>query len=434
MKLRLSPEPALSLALLRIVVPPLMLWAPGFRASAEVADWDRARFVVPEGLGWFVRLAVISPGAVTVFQLIMAFSAFAAMLGLRARLSLFALTLSGFYLYSIAQLTGFVWHDMHLLWFSALLTLSPCADVLAVDAHRPVDAEGIEYAEPLLVFRLLFSAVYFFPGLHKILESGLDWALSDNLQNQLYWKWAEHGYVPSFRLDRHPFLLHLGGVFTLVFELSFPLLVAFRRSRPIAAAAGICFHILSQLIFRIAFASLWLCYVGFLDLRPLVKKFFRRVPVDRGGSPVPSPWPLRIVGGLLVSAVVVQGIRGQMSSYPFACYPTFQWRATSEMPDLLIAAVGADGTPRELRHARTNGYRTQREWGQIWRLAGATGSVDEARLRAYFASIRRRPENQPLLQGARSVRFFRAYRSVRPEDGARITRGVLLLDMKLVTP
>lgn len=431
MKFRLAPEPALGLALLRVIVPLLTLWAPGFRAAADVASWDRARWVVPEGLGWFVRFVPISSNAVTVVQVALAFVAFAASLGLWARLSLSLVAVFAFYLYSIAQLTGFVWHDMHLLWFITLLAVSPCDHVLALDAPKPLATVGQEYVLPLLVFRLLFSAIYFFPGVHKLATSGLAWALSDNLVNQLHWKWMQHSQLPSFRLDLHPLLLRAGGVFTLVFELSFPLLVGFKRTRWIAALCGFAFHVLSQLIFSIGFMSLWLCYVGFLDLRPIALRLWKRSPRHAAPVALVSPWLFRIVGALLLVGVVVQGVRGQMSSYPFACYPTFQWTVGSEMPDLTIVAIDANGRARELRHARTpSGYRTQREWGEIWRLAGASGAVDTQRLVAYFQNVKKRPDNRQALEGARQIKFYRAYRSVRPEDRERPPlRGILLHEL-----
>jgi hypothetical protein len=432
-KLRLAPEPALGLALLRVIVPLLTLWAPGFRAAADVATWDRARWVVPEGLGWFVRFVPISSNAVSVVQVALAFVAFAASLGLWTRVSLSLVSVFAFYLYSIAQLTGFVWHDMHLLWFTALLAVSPCDHVLALDAPKPLETVGDEYAVPLLVFRLLFSAIYFFPGVHKLATSGFAWALSDNLVNQLHWKWMQHSQLPSLRLDQYPMLLRAGGVFTLLFELGFPLLVGFKKTRWIAAVCGFAFHVLSQLIFSIGFMSLWLCYVGFLDLRPILLRLWKRPQREPEAVRPVSPWPLRIVGVVLVVGVVVQGARGQMSAYPFACYPTFQWMVGSEMPDLAIVAIDANGRARELRHARApNGYRTQREWGELWRLAGASGPADTRRLVAYFQNVRKRPDNRQALEGVRQIKFYRAYRSVRPEDRERPPlRGILLHELAI---
>jgi hypothetical protein len=429
----LRPEPAILLAALRIVVPALLLLAPGFRQGVHVAAWDPARWVAPEGLGWFVNLVPIQPGLARAAQVVMAFSALCALVGVFARPALVSLTLSGFYLYSIAQLTGFVWHDMHLLWFSALLAASPCDDVLAFDARRALDVEGVSYAVPLECFRLLLSAIYFFPGLHKILESGIAWALSDNLQNQLYYKWAQHGIVPSFRIDHHPWLLKSAGVFVLAFELAFPILVHVRRTRPLAAGLGIAFHLLSAAIFRIPFASLWICYVALFDLRRPVRWIAEAITRARKRPSVaptdPEHRPAEaldgagrlalslVIGALLVAGAVVQGARGQMSSYPFACYPTFQWRAANVMPDLGLYRVDHDQYEHEIVHARDgSGYRSQRSWAELWSLAGVWGPATPDRLRAYVRAALRDPGVQRQVPQGSRLRVYRLDRSVLPAE------------------
>jgi hypothetical protein len=269
----------------------------------------------------------------------------------------------------------------------------------------------------------LLGAIYFFPGLHKLLSSGLDWAMSGDLRFQMYWKWAQHGVIPGWRLDAHPALLRAGGLFVLAFELSFGVLVLFRRTRGAAAAAGLVFHLVAQLALGLLFASLWLCYVALVDWRPL----FRRLrSSDDGRSRVPpaptasSPRqlaPAAAVGAILLIGAVVQGARGQMRSYPFSCYPTFQWRAAPDMPDLMIVAADERGNAREVTHARdAAGRRTARQWAEIWSLAGVTGPIDAARLRAYYAALVRGPHPP-----AGRVTFFRVYRSVIPGEGGRLT-------------
>ncbi len=445
-----TEEAAFSLAVLRIVIPPMMLIAPGFRESVHVARWDPARWVAPEGLGWFAAHVPIRPWLATAAEVVAAGAAFHAMLGLRARLSLGLLLLSSFYLYSIAQLTGFVWHDMHLLWLCALLAVSPCDRVLAIDGQG--SEVRAPYTQALWFARLLLAAIYFFPGLHKVLTSGVAWALSDNLLNQLYWKWLQHGAPPPLRLDRYPWLLEAGGLFTLAFELGFPLLMFTRKTRALAAAMGLVFHALSAAVLRISFPSLWICYVVLASPRKVAlatgrwAKRLRRtiwhgserspassMPDDRSEVPlrmsvltasvtVPQEgppwtgWPLAVVGCLLITGAVVQGVRGQMAAYPFACYPTFQWMAPREMPDLTIELVSFDGAPSELVHARDeHGYRTQRQWGEVFRLAGVTGPVDRSRLWAYFASVARTRGTTERLAHTKSVRFFRVYWSVLPD-------------------
>ena len=109
-------------------------------------------------------------------------------------------------------------------------------------------------------------------------------------------------------------------------------------------------------------------------------------------NPAPPRWRATwIVGTVLFMGAFVQGARGQMRSYPFACYPTFEWIVGTEMPDLLIEVVTTDGTRTVVPHARdADGYRTQRQWGEVWSLVGVTTPLDEARLRAYAVRALRR--------------------------------------------
>ncbi len=368
-----------------------------------------------------------------VVELVTAFAALLAIVGVRARPALVIMTLGTFYLGAIAQMTGQVWHDMHLLWLAAILAASPCDHTLAVDARtRPIGAVALAYARPLFVARLLLAAVYFFPGFHKLHTSGLAWALSDNLQNQLYWKWAEHGVVPTFRIDHHPWLLHAGGLGVLAFELGAPALFLVPRLRVWGAMLGVLFHLGTQAIFLIPFLSLWGCYVMLLDMRPIERRVARWTRAKSGsesgsesesasasasesesgsesGSASESESASAVgVGVAVLVGVVVQGARGQMQSYPFACYPTFEHCVGTEMPDLRIVAIHADGTEREIPHARDrNGYRTQRQWGTVWSLA-LHGTPE--RLQSYYMQSAR------IDDAAVRVRFEHTSVSVLPDD------------------
>ena len=436
--LRVPAEPAATLAALRIAVPALVLMAPGLREGVRVAALDPHLRVAPEGLGWFLAIAPVSADLALVVELVTAFAALLAIAGVRARPALVVMTLGAFYLNALAQTTGQVWHDMHLLWLAALLAASPCDHALAYDARAPA-RDSAAYGLPLGFARLLLGAVYFFPGFHKLHSSGLAWALSDNLRNQIYWTWAEHGALPAFRIDEHPWLLHTGGLFVLAFELGAPILFLVPRTRVLGALCGIAFHLLAQAIFLIPFISLWGCYVVLFDMRPLDARVRRWRGGADGVALVPERHTLRapfVVGALLLAGVAIQGVRGQMQSYPFACYPTFQWIVGTEMPDLRIFAVSADGAAHELPFARyARGYRTQRQWGTIWSLA--LGGSEE-RLRAYYMYVTRFEPARSLARGAVRARFVRAYVSVLPvERGAAPVREETIVEIALapiVTP
>src|SRR5260221_14188938 len=91
---RLPPEPALALAALRIVVPLMVLLAPGFREGVRVARWAPVRWVAPEGLGWFVAHVPIDARLAIIAELVMAASALMAVVGIYTRPALVALTIA----------------------------------------------------------------------------------------------------------------------------------------------------------------------------------------------------------------------------------------------------------------------------------------------------------------------------------------------------
>jgi hypothetical protein len=417
---------ATQLAALRIVVPAMILTTQEVRHGTLFAAMPPGLRAAPEGLVWFAAHVPIGPGLATVAQALTAFSAMTAIVGIRARLSLFVLSLGTFYLFAVSQLSGAVWHDMHLVWMTALLTASPCDEALAYDRKdASLPSPSPRFGLPLDIARLLLACVYFFPGLHKLLTSGLAWALSDNLRNQLWWKWAQHGVIPTLRVDHAPWLLHASGLFVLLFELTFPLFALRRRLRPWAAALGLVFHGCATYFFRIPFVSLWALYVVLVDPSPLIERIrsLSGYPVERatrtmtGAASLLATW---FVGAALVFGAFVQGARGQMKSFPFACYPTFEWMVGPQMPDLLLAAVGNDGRETPIVHARdVHGYRTQREWGEVWSLAGVTTPVDALRLETYLASISAESRTRALLAQSSQVRAYRAELSVVPEERGR---------------
>jgi hypothetical protein len=119
---RLIPRgSALQLALLRIVAPAMVLTTTiEVRHAPRFATLPPGLRVAPEGLGWFVAHVPITSGVATAAQAVCVFSALCAIAGLRARTALVAVTLSTFYLLALGQLSGAVWHDMHLVWMPDL--------------------------------------------------------------------------------------------------------------------------------------------------------------------------------------------------------------------------------------------------------------------------------------------------------------------------
>jgi hypothetical protein len=327
-------------------------------------------------------------------------------------------------------MSGAVVHDMHLFWFSGLLALSPCGDVWALDGWGRAPARPApEYAIPVRICGAFFGVIYFFPGLHKLLEAGFQWADAPNMVAQMHGKWFEYAEVPWLRVDHHPWLCSLGGHAVLLFELCFLPLVSFRKTRTLAACLGLGFHWSTQVFFFIPFVSLWACYVVLAPWGVLQPRSAKKAP--RAEKPVPNAskrtLPALLFAGLVLALAVVQGVRGQTQAWPIACYPTFAAITGDTLPDLLIEAETPGPEPERVRFTgRELAPRTQAEWGRVFRIAGVYGSPANARdLREHALEAARRA--QLTLAPGSTVRVYRVDYFTAPELWDHAPRAELLL-------
>ena len=427
-----------SLALFRIALTWVLLRTPELHDAERWSDVPAALRVAPVGVGWALRALPISPALVHLASVVLTLSAVLGLIGLFTRPALIAVTLSLAYLLLVPQLGGMVLHDHHLLWFAALLAAGPAGDALSVDAAlaaargrlppRPSLAHGL----PVRAAWALVAMIFFFPGLWKLRASGLSWIWSDNLQNQILWKWRETGRAPWPRLDRHPLLCRLAALGAVGFELSFGVLLLSRRTRALAVALALAFHALTAALLGITFSTLWVCYAMFIDARPLGRRLgrlfaeevaaVRRVLASFPRRPRDQPAPARragpaaVVGAVLLAGNLAFGARGIVNGYPFTCYPTFQRMAGREMPALVVERVHADGTTTEVPQGTSS-----RELGVARSVAGISGvPVTDGRLRAYYRFLAGHDAAVTVAaQGAVAVRFRRVTRSVAPEDADR---------------
>jgi hypothetical protein len=428
-------EPAHGLAALRIAVVGILLITPELHVAPSLAATPERLVASPEGLGWLGGFHFTPPLVAGVR--VVAFSAGAtALMGYWSRLSCAVLGLAATFLISFAQRAGAVLHDMHLLWLLGLLATSPCGDVWSLDAWgRAEPTPAPAYGVPLCFARLLLGVVYFFPGLHKLLRGGPRWGSAADITAIAHAKWFQHGVLPSIRIDELPaWLLTLGGVSVLVFELSFVVLALVRATRLIALVLGVAFHLSTQLFLFIAFPSLWICYVVLLPWQRL--RAHRTLAPTSAGAGLGLPRASVATGLALLAAATVAGARGQTQAFPFACYPTFADIPANVAPDLIVDLVQADGRiVRIERDFREN--RTQRDWAHIYSLLGAYGSAATEQQIGRFAYERSRVAGKDTaLEQAVSVRLLVASYSTLPSDWGRpplATRVLRQLEPDVVT-
>jgi hypothetical protein len=405
---------ALRIALgVAVLVSPELWRAPYFAAQPEAL-----RFA-PEGLGWIAQHVPIRLELAYVAQATLIACCIAAIAGVAAQSAMFGVTLSGLYVFGLSQLSGAVIHDMHLFWLSALLTVSPSGDAFSlgrkIRGHpQPSAARSLRYGVPLQFARVLLALVYFFPGFWKLATSGPAWIASDNLRNQLYWKWYQLGREPpALRLDHLPYALQALAFGVVVFELSFILLIWFPRGRVAAALGGLAFHAGTQWSMGITFLSLVACYVVFWPWERSIARSPDLQPTAANGVRLPA-----LVGTMLVAIVFVQGARAATQAWPFGCYPTFDRRVGDTIGDLRIEAVRADGSTVVIPDGPSTGggRRSSQDWARAWQLAGMYGAPpDRSRLRAYWQNLARQPRAAAAARAADRVRFYAATYSVLPE-------------------
>lgn len=234
---------------------------------------------------------LVDPQLIFTCVIVLKWAAIAACIGVFARYSAAAVSLLFLLAWGRLQWYGKIDHLHHLLWFALILMLSPCADVLSVDAiflalkkarYGTTTPPGASrrYGIPLICSMLLFGVIYFFPGIWKICRTGLDWIFSENPRLLMEREWRLFEWLPSFRFDRYPALYHAGALFTVIVEVSFVFLLLFRRTRIWAATMGFAFHWMTYATLDISFNTLRNCYVIFVDWGALCRRVGHRLFLD----------------------------------------------------------------------------------------------------------------------------------------------------------
>ncbi|MBK8659445.1 MAG: hypothetical protein IPN22_11400 [Bacteroidetes bacterium] len=77
--------------------------------------------------------------------------------------------------------------------------------------------------------------------------------------------------MPAIRIDHYPFLLHLGGVLVMLFELYFPFLVLSGWGRVVAFVCGLSMHKFIGYFMYIEFKDLQYTYAVFMAWDRLFK-------------------------------------------------------------------------------------------------------------------------------------------------------------------
>lgn len=115
----------------------------------------------------------------------------------------------------------------------------------------------------LKLILIVICLVYFMAGLEKILISGVHWFSSASLKLFL----EMHPTSAGGYVQNSPFLLTMLPILALLFQLSFPIILFFRKLKGLILVSGVLFHFGTVLLFGISsYENPWLfTYIFFID-------------------------------------------------------------------------------------------------------------------------------------------------------------------------
>src|SRR5262249_44911260 len=158
----------------------------------------------PVGLHWVLKHLPINETYARIASASLLVFCITAAIGLLTNASAILCTVLGLYVLGIPQFYGKINHYHHLLWFTAILAASPCADVLSLDAiissWKRGDAGVIApphrsnaYALPLRFVWLLMGVCYFSVASGRLWPSEYKGPSSENQKIMMYDRWRELG-------------------------------------------------------------------------------------------------------------------------------------------------------------------------------------------------------------------------------------------------
>ena len=164
-------------------------------------------------------------------------------------------------------------HDEMLpVYYLAVLAFTPCGDEFSLDGllrksrrERPAFA----YAYPILLMQLLMAWTYFSSALIKLRVAGLKYLSADNLPVLAIFHSLDNLHDTSFKLafwlPQMRTWMPLAVGLVLIWELTFPLAIFWRRLRWWLLGFGVVFHLATLFLMNIFFPHQLAMYLVFVN-------------------------------------------------------------------------------------------------------------------------------------------------------------------------
>ena len=195
-------------------------------------------FEPPWFLSWLDRM----PGrdVIVTMQVVGVGAALLAVLGRYRRVAFALAWIALVVLAGLRASRGKIQHNDLLLVLAAVPFLAAATDTSWRDRRA-----GSRFGWPIHCGMVVAAIAYSCSGIAKLLSSGFEWVLSDNMSNILY----DGSRAPKTHagdlarwIGDHGTLARLIALGTILFEIGFPLALVYVRLRPFAVAGAIVLH------------------------------------------------------------------------------------------------------------------------------------------------------------------------------------------------
>ncbi|MBL4707201.1 MAG: UbiA family prenyltransferase [Flavobacteriales bacterium] len=431
----LEESSAYNLAIFRIIAFFIIVRSFTFEVFGSFEKWSHLPETSKVGLpfiAWLIDLIPINP---EIYQ-IAAYSglalAYCGLLGFQTKWTLKLYIPIALYLWGVPCFFGKLNHHHIMVWVPIILAFSPCSNVLSIDAllrrirkKKEKNSPPIEYSLPFKFIWITLASIYCCSGFHKLWDTGLYWALSDNLINQIQLEWIENYDVPTeLRIDRYPSLLKLSGILVILFEIIYPFFLLKPATRFINFAGSWMLHLTAGYFLNIDFGYLRRMHYSLFNWKKWVMRIRNKVPKTSDAIEVKEvtfaqlkKYPIFYVGSILVGMNLIFGILG-ISSWPFSAYPAYSGIIKDEIHLIEMQATDAFDKPINVKEI---GQKENFRWENIRpfeeRIAAAVLTGDTSNLnQKLIAYWQLWSTKVPQLEKVKSIRMTLITTSLVPEE------------------
>lgn len=357
--------------------------------------------------------------------------------GLFTRIFLIINAVIIFYVISVPNFYGKLWHSQLPIWISWFLLFAPVSDVFSLDKlwfkKNELSVKSPNYNFPIKIIWLQFGLIYFWSGFYKLWDVGFEWALGQSMINQVRLEWFEHfDKIPFLRIDNYPTMLHIGGLAVILFELVFLFFLFHNKLKHVSIIGGLIMHNTIGVFMYISFALLQIQYIVFLNFEKVFIWYKKQVPSFSYHTNIAED-KNNLNRKMFISSCFIVGMNfifgmAKISSFPFSIYPTYSELIGPEKeylhfeikdPELSTIVVTELGKKNDFRWEDF----TRLEYSIIrnYNETGVADTVKVYRQWSWWANA------IPQLKSADSVDVFIYRRSLNPDSAEVILKKEYLM-------